>query len=679
MWEASSFTYIEGSPNGWGQGHWGQWLEGDLGDIRLDENGNFGFQRNIRDFFVRNKIRDTEPRPHGFVTGKKWSDFFRWEIPESINIVVIDPDGGFWFNDNPGEYGSRNRTASKIACYPFPVGSSEERSQIINFIENVVPNDHTIVFYTAIRNTNYDLNIAEWAADSLLLGGRNLFNLLESYGGQLVRDLEDEMRPYIFAFKKNGVIVGEQIADDILGEVNMEVDLEALWYEGSYTSAIVGPARKWERLEWNYSLPTDADSMRLTILGVDSLAREIILLEDFESRDTSMEFIDANRFSYLKLRFEAVDRVNSSCPPLFNWKVFYTGLPDVALDPSRGLANKDTLQIGEGIRWTSGLENLSDYSVDSLNVNFILTKPSGEQEVFESRIGALSANDRTSIELVINESHTIEGENQLLVEVNPQGMPQESEYSNNILSDKFYVLGDRLAPVLDVTFDGIHILDGDLVASRPEIVMTLEDESQYLLLEDTSLFKVEYKTEQGAIERVWFSNLEFLPATSVNDNKAQIFWRPEFLDDGIYELMVRSNDVSGNLSGRLDYAISFEVINQRMISNVMNYPNPFSQSTRFVYTLTGDSPPEQYLLRIMTIAGRVVREINFEELGPLLIGTHLTEFAWDGRDDYGDQLANGVYLYQFIIRDIDGQEYEKLENGTEKFFRKEIGKMVLLR
>jgi len=54
-----------------------------------------------------------------------------------------------------------------------------------------------------------------------------------------------------------------------------------------------------------------------------------------------------------------------------------------------------------------------------------------------------------------------------------------------------------------------------------------------------------------------------------------------------------------------------------MISNMLNYPNPFTTSTAFVFTITGSEVPQNIKIQIMTITGKVVREITEDELGPL--------------------------------------------------------------
>src|SRR4029077_9334565 len=135
--------------------------------------------------------------------------------------------------------------------------------------------------------------------------------------------------------------------------------------------------------------------------------------------------------------------------------------------------------------------------------------------------------------------------------------------------------------------------------------------------------------------------IQFTPG-SLTNNKCKVLYTP-ILKDGKYELSVQGADRSGNLSGSNVYKIDFEVINKSMISNILNYPNPFTTSTRFVFTLTGDQIPTYFKIQIMTITGKVVREITEAEIGPLHIGRNITQFAWDGTDQFGDRLANGVY------------------------------------
>jgi flagellar hook assembly protein FlgD len=171
--------------------------------------------------------------------------------------------------------------------------------------------------------------------------------------------------------------------------------------------------------------------------------------------------------------------------------------------------------------------------------------------------------------------------------------------------------------------------------------------------------------------------MTFEPATSKR-NKARVIYRPEQLADGDYQLSVMGRDASGNNSGNDEYRIEFKVINKSMITNVMNYPNPFTTSTRFVFTLTGTKIPDVFTIQILTITGKVVREITKDELGPINIGRNISQYAWDGTDEYGDRLANGVYMYRVIMK-INGKSIDRLESDADQYFTKDFGKMYLFR
>jgi hypothetical protein len=277
------------------------------------------------------------------------------------------------------------------------------------------------------------------------------------------------------------------------------------------------------------------------------------------------------------------------------------------------------------------------------------------------------------------------GLNTLLVDFNPDNDQPEEYHFNNFLYRNFFVKGDKFNPLLDVTFDGVHILNRDIVSSRPQITIKLKDESKSLALDDTSLIKVQIQYPDGSLKTYKFDNdtMRFIPANiSAGENTATINLSPSLSgDDEEYVLIVSGKDVAGNVAGELNYHIDFRVISKPMISNLLNYPNPFTTSTAFVFTVTGAVVPQNIRIQILTITGKIVREITKDELGPLHIGRNITEFKWDGTDMYGQKVANGVYLYR-VLTNLNGKSLDKFtDNGddTDKYFTKGYGKMYFMR
>jgi flagellar hook assembly protein FlgD len=194
--------------------------------------------------------------------------------------------------------------------------------------------------------------------------------------------------------------------------------------------------------------------------------------------------------------------------------------------------------------------------------------------------------------------------------------------------------------------------------------------------------KVRYPEETEA-RRYFFSGndtLQFI-ATSPGENTASVNFTPHFPVDGEYELIITGKDKSGNFAGNVEYKVAFTVINKPMISNMLNYPNPFTTSTAFVFTVTGSEVPQNIRIQVLTITGKIVREITKDELGPLHIGRNITEFKWDGTDQYGQKLANGIYLYR-VITNLNGKaldKYKAKDDNTDQYFNKGYGKMYLMR
>ena len=257
------------------------------------------------------------------------------------------------------------------------------------------------------------------------------------------------------------------------------------------------------------------------------------------------------------------------------------------------------------------------------------------------------------------------GLNTIFVNFNPDNDQPEEYLFNNFLYTNFYVKPDNYNPTMDVTFDGVHILNKDIVSARPHIIIKLKDENKSLALNDTSLIKVQIQYPDGSLRTYHFDNdtMRFTPANlATGENTATIDLSPALSgEDAQYELIVSGKDVVGNAAGKIDYHIDFRVISKPMISNMMNYPNPFTTSTAFVFTITGSQIPQNIRIQILTITGKVIREITENELGPLHIGRNITDFKWDGTDMYGQKVANGVYLYR-VLTNLNGKSMDKFKD-----------------
>jgi hypothetical protein len=405
-----------------------------------------------------------------------------------------------------------------------------------------------------------------------------------------------------------------------------------------------------------------------------------------KNKDTSIAFINAKAYPFLRIEQENKDTVGHSPWQQRYLQVKYDPVPEGALTMASAISLKDTLEVGEPMKFKMAFKNISPTAFDSVRLYMTSTDPSNTTKViFDGNKKPIVSGDTIMIDQTID-TKSLVGDNSVYINFNPNNVQPEQYLFNNYLNKNIYVKPDTYAPNLDVTFDGIHILNKDIVSPKPNILIKLKDDSRYLALNDTALFKVQLRYPDGQLRSIRIDNdtLQFSPSSNLpggDNNAATLVYKPFLKEDGEYELVVTGKDVSNNPSGAIEYHVAFEVYNKSMITNLLNYPNPFTTSTAFVFTLTGTELPSQFRIQILTVTGKIVREITKQELGPIKIGHNITEYKWDGKDQFGQPLANGVYLYR-VIADINGKKIDKLKStsfNTEKYFQSGYGKMYLMR
>ncbi len=449
--------------------------------------------------------------------------------------------------------------------------------------------------------------------------------------------------------------------------------------EGNTQSTLIGPAKNWNSFIMNLAAEA-SDFWNLEVNAVNANGQEQFIMDvNTITGSIDLSGVDANAFPYLYFNLYFSDNQFQTPPKLGSWSVDYDLPPEGIISGE----NVTSIALQEGAEFSSNyvFQNLSavDFS-DSLDVAIRYVNVKNASVTLDQRvIRPPLSGDSVKIILSTNTYAKI-GDNSLSITVKPR--ETELYGVNNIVKYPvaFTVAQDNANPVLDVTFDGGYILNGDIVSPNPNILVRLKDENVYLFKQDTSGITIELKgpCETCIYERVNFTNPKLTYTPAAENQDYELGYAPGPLEDGVYGLRVQGVDESGNKSGTEPYEITFEVINESTITHFYPYPNPFSTSTRFVFTLTGSNIPDQIKIQIMTVSGRIVREITQDEIGPLKIGNNISQYAWDGRDEYGDQLANGVYLYKVFIRSM-GNEMDHRNTTADKAFKNGFGKIYLLR
>jgi hypothetical protein len=701
QWSGSSFIYLNNGNEGWNQSHYYQYLKDGFTKLNVDNDRIFRFSKGNNIVSVSNAVYSEDG-----TTPWNTADFAKvmfngtdvqrlgcqpWD--GTIQIMVFDSaTNSMWQNSPSGSSGAYptcliNRN---VYAFEFPVATKQGRDNAAHFLDSI-PNGNYFMVRNLINLGAFTPSfVNDWKPDTLS-AVPSLYKSLHSLGFSMI-DSFTQKRVFIFFRKKgnNNYPVYQIMGNGLQDTLQREFVIQSFGKNGSMKSVVVGPALQWKEMKWRISAKDSIqhDFATVKVFGIDSNKNQVFLFET-NSTDTTLNWIDAKQFRNLLLVLQSNDTTDLTSPQLDFWRVMYAPVPEAALNPAAYLNFKDSLQVGQMANLSVAVENLTNISMDSMLVRYRLIDANSITHLLSNvRYKKLVGNDTLHASISFDPK-SYPGKNILFVEANPDNDQPEQYHPNNLGFVQLNIGVDQTNPLLDVTFDGRHILDRDIVSSKPFIQIVLRDENKYLKLDDTSLLslKIKYPNDITASRNIWFDGVttKFIPATG-NKNEAIIEYKPNFSEDGIYELSVTGKDKTGNTSGTNAYKTSFNVVSKSTITNVFNYPNPFSTSTAFVFTLTGSEIPTQFKIQILSVTGKVVREITKEELGPIYIGRNITEYKWDGKDQYGQLLGNGVYFYR-VVTSINGHglehradfESNSTGNNTDRFFKNGYGKMYIVR
>jgi hypothetical protein len=206
---------------------------------------------------------------------------------------------------------------------------------------------------------------------------------------------------------------------------------------------------------------------------------------------------------------------------------------------------------------------------------------------------------------------------------------------------------DQVPPSIEVTVEDQRFAEGALVSSNAKIVAVIQDAN--------GVDVVEHQVE------VWHNgqpvtDQQIVCSPSPERNSIPVSYSA-VLPTGKHTVTFAASDCNGNAASK---TTEFQVIGSPGIQQTGNYPNPFDRETAFTYRLTGPDHAREISLKIYTVSGRLVKSFHdfTDEFGRP--GTQLDYHVktWDGRDEDGNPLANGVYFYKIRAKWED-QEVQK--------------------
>ncbi len=206
---------------------------------------------------------------------------------------------------------------------------------------------------------------------------------------------------------------------------------------------------------------------------------------------------------------------------------------------------------------------------------------------------------------------------------------------------------DKKGPEIEIFADEIGYDNAKLIKPDFLLLVKLYDETGLNTTGSGIGHKLEGVINDEVSNKIDFSNY-FVGDLDSGGKSGLIKYRFTNLSEGDFNIKIKAWDVFNNFNEQTAY---FTVVsgNDLIITDLVNYPNPFIENTTFTFQ-HNLSEAINVRLKIYTIAGRLVKEIEEK-----MINERFVKINWNGRDEDNNKLANGTYLYKAIIETIDGR------------------------
>jgi hypothetical protein len=129
------------------------------------------------------------------------------------------------------------------------------------------------------------------------------------------------------------------------------------------------------------------------------------------------------------------------------------------------------------------------------------------------------------------------------------------------------------------------------------------------------------------------------------------------IEPGNHRVTFKAWDILNNsTTSELDFVVAKSA--DIALEHVLNYPNPFTTHTKFMFEHNQPYTPVKVVVQVYTITGKLVKTIQKTQYNE---GFRPDGIEWDGRDDFGERLGRGVYIYKLAIQNPENRKAEKIE------------------
>ncbi len=226
---------------------------------------------------------------------------------------------------------------------------------------------------------------------------------------------------------------------------------------------------------------------------------------------------------------------------------------------------------------------------------------------------------------------------------------------------------DNIGPVINLYMNDENFVSGGITNESPNFLVKLQDENGINTASgighDITAIIDGDETNPIVLNNYYQANVD-------DYTNGTLTYPFRDLEPGLHTLTLKAWDVYNNSStAELQFTV-FDKDEELVINNVLNYPNPFVSYTEFWFNHNSPDPLD-VSVQIFTVSGKLVRTLNGQTSADDCCNKGSSSLSrsivWDGRDDFGDKIGKGVYVYKLKVKS------DRLNKQVEK-----IQKLVIL-
>ncbi|GAB2956176.1 type IX secretion system sortase PorU [Hymenobacter coalescens] len=216
-------------------------------------------------------------------------------------------------------------------------------------------------------------------------------------------------------------------------------------------------------------------------------------------------------------------------------------------------------------------------------------------------------------------------------------------------------LNDTIPPLIRLAMDDTTFVFGGMTQPNTRLLARLSDDSG-INTAGTGIGHELTATLDNNPTKVTILN-EYYTADLNVFTRGRIDYPFKDLALGPHVLRVKAWDTFNNSAEKeIEFIVARD--EKLALNHILNYPNPFAGHTTFHFDHNRAGQPLDIQVQIFTVSGKLVRTLS-AYLGSS--DAHVSSITWNGRDEYNDQLARGVYVYRLSVRTPGGPQVSKFE------------------